>query len=765
MKNKFYDEILSLLYSSSDIPSNILNETIKRWVAINPGKHVGYFFAFNQVENKFIPSRIYPIELEERVSKSIQPILQGNDLTDFKNEFSNKCGLFWWVGHEYLKNNIKNYIVFKTNERHAIDEYNRYHYKVQYYNDDTEVEYIFPVFSRHLNQKEILFAIVVLASCDLNYILNEIDLKQISHLLSLGVSWEENNAAEIAINKFVNSLSGFIEFASFSSAYLTIFDALHVLFEENALNSCKIKHIAFWTNNEVKNGSSFLVKEKQINYVSKDAINNVRTTVITRERKTPEGLPHFFYQNIKKWSSIIKNCNEPLNFKELISITKMIKISSQFFEYDTFIRNNGISDNDILVVFPILSPSLISSRNNENKIFGMLSIYFDGRTNPYFYRPELIEVASYQIYASCRKTIQSLRRALREKIIECSSYLLSDESRFMNKACDSIRELVNCRDCLIYLFNESKSEINLKYFSGNYKSPLKIKLEDKGQLNKSGDQINNQTFWTKLSIFASGEDLSNKEALFWNHEIFYQDQNSDNLKIIIPDIRNDIWSAMVLPIEGINNHTIGFLICFNNMRKITSDDKYEKSYFSNKDYEIVSIACQTIGLFWDWLSSSKSSEIVFKKLAHEIPSQSNLIRQNIDEIKDLFIREIRPNFENQSMLRHLENLINQTKYSSLMLTLYGEYSRLKTINKETLGKVVERINLRIYMNSLIDVFRTFAYAFGVFIEFHLTILEQTEPIIWGHPLLSFSFVNVINNAIQYSLFGTNILVKYNTDST
>ena len=738
--------------------------------------NLGFFFIHDRLKSTFklggVSQAVDCQNAEEEIRGKIKKLTYSLDPNEC---LSPGCGLFYYVAMNFIKDNqsdenyqaINDIDKFKK-ERNDLAQYN---INIDTLDSKVKSQYLFPVYivnERKADEKQskILHAVIALVSFSDRNNLQKHDLKLLSDLISFIISVEARKIANRAIHTFINTLSDVGKVSYSRNEYEKIIQALERLYvekeENDTLKQCLLKHASIWTLNETDNKNMFLVKERNFNYQQKKGKMDL-TDIITHRTVPESSETHFFYDFIikrKKKIDASKENRRPLPFHELVETLKFKDIKNRFYKRKEFQNQSNIEDDDIVVLFPIL-PHLEPDAERK-KFIGLMVLYFAQNTCANYYKTGFLELIAHKIYENMQIVIQKTRREIRQAIFEKIAGMLKDEWEFCQTAAGVIKRKMDFEHCLVYLFNEDQTRLILKTKDNENKFPEEMVIRNETTYGCLKDILISRTgaitedYFQRLKVSKTGD----KPFLWYSQDA------------IAPDgqiTADDIYSAMLIPIEVSENATRGILVCLNNKRNIDGKKESDHSFFSSKDIEIASIGAESIAIYVELSQLAVNYRQLLRKLAHEIPGQMNFIRQANRQIKEeleSIIDRLRQKLDPDSVAmiipdykrRLLFNLIGQQSQAARRVQLFAEYSRLERLDAKNIDRERQPLYLEKFLASTIDEFRLSAEKQGIFVQFELeyALPHQPKNTIDVHPLFELAIWNLINNAIQYAFFGTVI---------
>jgi signal transduction histidine kinase len=432
----------------------------------------------------------------------------------------------------------------------------------------------------------------------------------------------------------------------------------------------------------------------------------------------------------------------------------------------------------------------------------MVALFFGKNTYSYYYNPDFIEILSHKLYENYRLAIHKIRRKIRTEIFNNITFNLEYEKEFYSNACQVILENVGYETGILYIFKHDSTyklhkmcvcwENNLENISDYpyFDIPDIIDPNNKIDIGFIPSQYTNEFYENlnqiilKVQFKQKSRNKKIKEHIpsiyspyFWNNESYQPSKYKFG----------EIYSLMIIPTHISDRDPNGILICINNKSRVNfqlpnekeQNLKDEQTFFSKEEAELTTIGAEVIGTYTELLLSSQSIDRVLKKLGHEIPKQSEFIvskkKDIMDELKEVFgidltrMSVVESNLEeafkkyNIHEKRYLKSCFNQLELAAQTLSIFSEFSTMKSLTPETVKKNHVKTNVNTFISSMIDSLNEEAKNKGNFIEFYFHPHPKDssqDHIIDAHKLLRLAILNLINNATKYSYFGSMIKIHF-----
>jgi signal transduction histidine kinase len=767
------NDIISIILGKFSDPGvyfeNIIDEMLALLVS-NNFCDVGTYISFDTSCNRFWCGGIIPNSFENDNKEKIN-----GELGKLINNISSpalpeQCGIYYYVAHKFFTNQLQDCYISLGNIPLSREENHillKYYIDVRYSQKEILSEFVFPIYFNNLNgtnDTKTLHSIIILDSFQEKEHISTADIKTIGLIMNYIIQNNEDLAIDKRFITLINALSA-EKRSKEKKTLLSIEDDL--LFQElvrlypfnvkskehQQVFHCRLKHASLWSFNNVQEGQEFLVKNKELN------CNNVR--IIGKDTRAAMGFetvprPHHLFYNFmaKTYQTVLKNPGIP--FYQLIGKFRFNSdLENQFYNYSRFKETNDLRTDDLIVLLPIVPHAIAESIAISELNMGMLALFFDKYSYSYYYNDTFLELLSHKIYENYRGTLHVIRREIRRSILNDITLILDAGNKFFDRALETIRDNVDFESAVLYFFNEERTVLNRKCISvtsliEGLSEKIKLIWPESIRIDDSTKFI--MKWGTDFLDFVS-RHAKDRENTLHDFFFFWNDLTS-------PEEHDAIYSIMIIPICVSNNLTSGILVCINNYTNIafsTGQNKPQQipTYFSREECEISQIGAEVIATYSEILRYYKGSENVLHKLAHEIPNQTSYISAANRKLRKVIFQHIT---EESSEGFHILNLLNQMELSSQTIRLFTEYIHLKEISKEAIEKYRDRVDMKSFLTSMIELKNIEAMENGTFIEFILETNSKYDHVLYVHSFFKMIIINLLNNAIKYSYPGTTILV-------
>jgi hypothetical protein len=773
---------------------------------------VGSFIQYDHVKHSFSLKReaMFTFREDFDLDHAYEQILQitQNVLYDDDSKQVNlkeNCGLVRYLEKKFLENNFNDcYIITDTLQEETKSEFNKYFRKIEYFQDrrvQINAEIIFPISISYkedwnLSTKEILHGIFILDSIKkFDHYIDIEEIKFLSRCISYIVNANINELADIAFLKLINEFSKFdlplhdeeditshiinttteintVSFLEDKKKIYTLSDAEESIFlalknfylqeisparDNYPTNKsidipkspphCNLKFASFWIYNNKNNNSRYLIRNKSFifNDLQYSDINIV-------DNRTTNNSIHIFYSFME---NVFERILQGKSFKELFDIHIIKNIKNQFYDWDSFSAKDGhnLKENDIMVLLPIIPhfQELPTRRDLEKIPISLLALFFDENTYCYYFNQTFLELMSHSIYENFQLSLAKIRRKIRTDILKNITFLFSG-SEFYEMAVKIINENLGVEESLIYLINENYDEFELKTLT-KFGFPNKINLDpnigsfENEKLQDFLNYIVNKTKDENFSdqfIYPEGDSFINKSL----RELKYSCKAYAD---------NEIHSLLVIPIKFSDKRIIGYIVCINNTTKIIpsktkTNSTRVRSFFSKEEIEIMEISAQIIGQCTELINHANRSKTSLFKLRHELPAIASLLIQNLRSMGE----ETDQYFYNKN---HLINIINELEGEAEIIHTFSEYVYIENLDEYLFKQPKIQINLINHFKAVLKIFRKDAQKKGIALKLKYIDHSKSQNTVTVNKLFPLAIFNLIRNAIQYSYFGTNVLIK------
>ncbi len=304
------------------------------------------------------------------------------------------------------------------------------------------------------------------------------------------------------------------------------------------------------------------------------------------------------------------------------------------------------------------------------------------------------------------------------------------EADFFIKAADILKCVNEAVDCLIFMYNE-RNKLLLKNQTDSERMPQSFTRSSLLPKQYDDDVQFNQWFKDRLSSDSGGgrDEYTLKTG---------------------PKVK----SAQLIPITVRSGRKMGYILLINKSCNHSSKSIFQNNIFFRNNYKISMVCGMVLSQYQRLIESVHNRNYILKKLRHEIPSNTDAIKNGVDTIID-GIKE-KPIKEN-----HLLTIASSIGLNISRILLLADFFTTVDFPKERFAENRIRVNINRFLNSYIDIFRTEGRYRGVDVYF---IIEDPDMIINVSNYYLLAIVNIVTNAVRYAAMGTSVVIEVAKDS-
>ena len=515
------------------------------------------------------------------------------------------------------------------------------------------------------------------------------------------------------------------------------YDELSMALEPFKAHIC---HYSIWKIDNLSKVNYKIVKEKYQNF-KKAILQNGHFLLNGNDNHLAANYIRDFIRN---------QINESIISKDEYSVDFSQYILSQFYKHEDnptscltmdYCNNVGIKDGETI----ILCVPIIPSKNPKYDSINVLCLYINNIHLTIFRSTDLLSLMSNKIYETFTLHNKIITNQTTDEILKASVDLADlEENAFYTEVIKIFKKKNECKNCFIYFRNNLTDSFDLK--SLKQYSTKDIHIKD---------------FDIPIPIELECHN---------NFMLFLKDYLENNISSKNPGPKNNIYygedeivkSALILPIfnqEKKQNELTCFALFIN--KNIESEGSEKNSpFFLIHNEKIIKPSLEYINKYHQFKEAANNKGTLLKRIRHEIPNEVNLIRQNAEIIKDFFSQSNVQSF-GLGNNRHFLNVIDQLSLSNVRIELFASFATTVGFSNQKIKSKMEKLNLSVFLSSMIDIFKVDARSHGVYVRF----TDSEKPVILHvSQLYKLSIINLITNAIRYSRFGTSILIKVTENS-
>lgn len=478
-----------------------------------------------------------------------------------------------------------------------------------------------------------------------------------------------------------------------------------------------LRHCSFWKINDYEAQNISLYKEININ-----TFNGAPHTKTHKMLK--ESDEHYLLKYLNYFRGKVNNGD----IKDLIAYYTFNDIKKSFKDSTYFNELELHDDYCYVVIVPIFHKS--------NKSLNICCFYVKDIVYSVFISKSLLEDFSKKIFESLTLINQITKNNILSELMLASSSK-SQAIDFYNEAATILKNANEAEECLIYFANKEKDEL-LLVTEENSEDIVTFKEKK----NKIGTH--------KCYI----PEHFSKDDKFLNF-LLQIDLNSEEKNNLLEDssLYNNIdfeivYSAFVSKIFNNEKKCIGLVILINKKHSLSSECVFFNNIFIINNLIVTQPSCSFLNQYEQLQISINKKNYLLKKLRHEIPNCTHVIKKNIKAIRD--------GINNQDFIRwHFSNYASEMELNNSRINLIASFFSTVDYDDKKFSENPTSLNFDRFLNSYINIFREEGSYRGVDISF---IIESDCPVLTVSNFYQMAIVNIINNAIRYSSKGTNVLI-------
>ena len=306
------------------------------------------------------------------------------------------------------------------------------------------------------------------------------------------------------------------------------------------------------------------------------------------------------------------------------------------------------------------------------------------------------------------------------------SFESNKEESFYAKATDYLIKMNEAEDCLIYMYNE-KDILSLR--------------------NKKFD--NNKPPQTTISSNILPKPYS-EDGQFCN---WVDDWQLQNRKDYCENDGKIVKTALIIPVAIFDNKVMGYILLINKNCTQSIEGTFYNNIFHHDNYKLSKICGMVLSQYQQMCNYIESRKYLLKKLRHEIPSNTDAIKNAVADITT-GLRE-KPLREN-----YLLTIAHNIELNNSRVMMLAKFFTTIDFPKELFAEDKGYVNIYHFLNSYIDMFRTEGQYRGVDVYF---TVDNPEHYIYVSNYYQLAIINVITNAIRYAAEGTSVVIEVTKD--
>lgn len=382
------------------------------------------------------------------------------------------------------------------------------------------------------------------------------------------------------------------------------------------------------------------------------------------------------------------------------------------FEDEDYFRSIGLNENNTTVIVAI------SNNLHQHNPDRILNYYVTDIVNSPFISKLFVETLTRSIVNVVNKCLVTARDGILSKLMTFAMNY-PDEHEFYQYAKGILLESNEAEDVIIYMNDnglyECKTHKIKNNFDGNLIFPDQYAVD------------------LKFSKWAEGAIKKHKSSFFIGDSV--------------------VSSAMILR-SMINEYKECVIILINKRHIPSTPSVYYNNMFDKDSIFLTKQSGVFLLQYQRMQDSINNKNYLLHKLRHEIPSCTEAIEQCASDIKQA-ISEIDISRAN------INNIVSNIELHNSRVLLLAKF--FSTVDFDNSQFVLEKkkINLRTFLSSCIETFRTEGKFRGVDVYFEMK--EDIDVTLQVSNFFQLAIVNIITNAVRYSACGTCVRINLYND--
>ena len=472
-----------------------------------------------------------------------------------------------------------------------------------------------------------------------------------------------------------------------------------------------LRHYSFWQLRKDDEDKLAFAKEFSRNTYDNVAYNNTHT-------KLASNTPH--YLNEVVGDALFGNDEK----EELLTFLSYNEAKNSFKD-ENYFKSLGLSDSNSTIAV------IAMGKGTSRKIN---CLYIKNIVYSVFVSKKLIMDYVKEIVRRINEENVRSQNILLGKLMSVA-FACETELDFYMNAASIIRTANEAEQCLIFMPNN--------------KGKLILKSEKIKRLHMTAVQEMNSP-----KLIGLPKNLCDDEdfCMWLDRKDFYTIPPVNTAEYYETEKNAVVKSAMVVRISAKNIYR-GLIVLINMNHEPSSQCVFYHNIFITDNY-LLTNACGLFLIQYQQLRASIAKRnYLLGKLRHEIPSNTDAIEQSVMAIRDCLDEPIvRKNY--------LYTILNNLRLNNGRILLLAKFFSAVGFPKEKFAERKKKTNLRRFLNSYIDIFRTEGKYRGVDVYFSVSDDDITINVSNFYEL---AIVNVVTNAIRYAAEGTCVNIAVYPD--
>jgi len=529
-----------------------------------------------------------------------------------------------------------------------------------------------------------------------------------------------------------------------------------------------LKYMAYWSCSS-QDASILLIQQCAHGFTGAQSVKRGESWALFGSAVSSPPSQDLYWLTASHWVQTLESGSEIRGLPTPSSMAvreRVSRVRKDLCDGKDLTREGLVDDADLALLIPVLG-RCEGDASNRPHLKGLLALFLDRDVESDGLPSSFIDELSKQLAIQFDRARLWQDSTLRAVIARSSPLLLAGErtpATFLEGVLRRLAEVLNFGGASAYLYDRSSRQLYLVattgLFEAQYGQPLgrRVASDEYPRVRYSAQSPGTRS-WQFFEPFADqGCETALRQRLCQRttDDDFGCPEDSSSCSRFSEAARKCVFRLDTL-MQDQDGKGVGLLRCVNRGQEESS--RLPAASPTEEEREVVRDFAEALGVLLElWRRSTRSDQLL-RKVSHELPHQIGLVLQNLDEIQAEVLGSLRRAERRRALPAHLQNLLDETGYSALVIQYHTNISTLLSLTPEQVEYGKRPLKLHVLLAKVLERIRHQARERGIYVRYSGS-LELARPVFLADRSFDLALINILNNAVQYSAFCTCALVDW-----
>lgn len=521
-----------------------------------------------------------------------------------------------------------------------------------------------------------------------------------------------------------------------------------------------VKHISYWSCSLRDDGTA-LGQQVACSYGTSEPMNRAKGWALLGSALMNPPSQDLYCRSADQWARALADLPATSDAPRPSGMTvreRLSRVRRNLCDERSLLAGGALDEADLAVLIPVFSDR---TEGERLRLKGLLALFVDRDAGPESLPDEFIDQLSRSVASALDRVRLWQNASLRASIAEATHILFSGEQRtagFLGTCAEKLQEALDLAGLSVFLYDRSGRQLYLAATTGIHErqhqgtSGRRVPASEYSRVRYSAQSPGKGT-WGFFEPFAQNTPGSApaQRLCFRSADNDFACEAGDGSCSRFSEAQGTCHFRADTVMRDREGRGVGLLRCANRGAK--TGVRLPTAFPSDDECDVIREFADALGGLLDSQRRSENSDQLLRKIGHELPLQIGLMLQNLDEIEDQVSAAIQKAGRRGALPAHLQNLLDETGYSALVVQYLTNISTLLSLTPTQVEYSKRPLKVQVLLAKVLERIRHQARERGIYVRYS-DALERARPVIRADRSFDLALINMINNAVQYSAFCT-----------